>query len=316
MEGHYVENDNCEDCNDYDSDVTLVEENNKLSSEIKKELEKPIIIDYFKPYNHKNHLLEVNMGIFNKLPIEVLNIIIDYVLKPMLDYRKNINIIKSNKPKEHFKEYDFYHRKNEVYEKIGKHYRYFKKDFWKKFKIGDKIITSPVASWGYNPIETYIRCYCPNCKDINDRKNIKLRSDYFENSSNYYCKSCDNGPSYGMYAGVAPSENVDYTICRNCFESFNVYQNKDGQHIYDTSKLCNDCINLKTLKEDYDNMDEEYKEYLSCSDCYNLLPKFCMEHKIENLLKKYENILKECSYCKRNIKVRYETCNRHKYWFM
>jgi hypothetical protein len=277
-----------------------------------KEPEKPLIIDYFKPYNHKNNLLEVNMGIFNKLPLEVLTIIIDYVLKPMLDYRRNINIIRSNQVKDNFEEYDFYNRKNEVYEKIGKDYRYFKKDFWKKFKIGDKIITSPAVSWGYNPIETYIRCYCPNCKDINDYKNIKLKKDYFSKYFNYYCKECNYGKN-----GMKPNENVSRTICKNCFESFNIYsKNKDGQHIYDTSKLCNDCINLKTLIDNYDNMTEEYREYLSCSDCYKALPSFCYEHKIDKFLKRYEKQLKACSYCKYNINVKYETCNKHKYWFM
>jgi hypothetical protein len=201
-------------------------------------------------------------------------------------YRMYYNIIKSNLPNDEFKEYNFYNKKNT---KID----------WNKFKIGDKIITSPYAKWGWKERETYIRCYCPNCKDINNYRSTKLKENYFIWYNDYLCKDCNVN-------GLRPNENKLYKICRNCFECF-----KDSTY-NDNIMLCLDCINPNILVLDYCDMSLKYSIYFSCSDCNTNLPKLCAKHYEKKVLYKYDQIFKDCKICKKNPQM----CRIHKYWFM
>jgi hypothetical protein len=211
-----------------------------------------------------------------------------------------LNLIKSNQSLDEFNEYNFYEKKG------------YKID-WDKYRIGDLIITSPRAKWGWKPIKTYIKCYCPNCKEIIPDKTIKLKENYFENINDYKCYNCRNGMNYGMYEGVKPSENLSRRICINCFSSFNIYHFINGEHIYDTNTICEDCNNFDKLIQNYFYMSLKYNIYLSCSDCKKTLPKLCQKHNEKMLLYKYSELFKSCKIC---IKWTPQKCRIHKYYFL
>lgn len=274
MEGHYIEKENCYDCNN-DSGYEKNDE----------------IIDIT-----KNQILKIkSIDEIYKLPNEIIYNIKKYLIPHLQPFRRKHNIIKSNLPNDDFTVYDFYNK------------RKVKID-WSKYKIGDKIITSPYAKWGWREREIYIRCYCPNCKDINDYRSTKLKEDYFEHYYNYYCKECNNGRN-----GMKPNSNLSRTICRNCFESFNIYHKINGEHIYDTNTICSDCNNFDKLIHDYYYMSMRYSIYLSCEDCRNILPKLCQNHFEKKILNKYNELFKKCKFC---IQWTPQKCRIHKYYFL
>jgi hypothetical protein len=198
-----------------------------------------------------------------------------------------LNIIKSNLPNDEFIEYNFYDKKNI---KIN----------WDNYKIGDKIITSPYAKWGWKERETYIKCYCPNCKDINNYKSTKLKENYFTHYNSYLCKDCNVN-------GLRPNENKLYKICKNCFECF-----KD-EYYNDNIMLCSDCTNIDKLILNYCYMSIKYNIYLTCNDCKNKLPKLCEKHYEKKILYKYDQLFKSCKIC---IKWTPQKCRIHKYYFL
>lgn len=194
-----------------------------------------------------------------------------YILHP---FRKQQKLIKSNQSYHDFIMYDEYRNKNI--------------DF-NKYKIGDCVIISPIAKWGWKERKIYIRSYCYNCTDI---MNTGLDENYFENKP--FCKSCE------VYAFTSRN---GYNICKNCFEKFN-YKNLD-------EKLCDNCKSVNIL--DYYKYLLEYDKYLSCNSCKNILPKLCNKHFEEKTLNKYNSLFKSCNIC---IKWTPQNCRIHKYWFI
>lgn len=265
MEGHYInKKDDCEDCNDNDSGYGSNDE----------------IIDI-----PESQILKIKtIDEIYKLPNELIINIKKHLLPFLQSKRRIYNIIKSNLPKDEFTVYNFYDKKN------------YKID-WNKHKIGDLIIISPRAKWGWKERETYIRCYCPNCKDICSYKSTKLKENYFK--SDYLCHDCNVN-------GLRPNENILFKICINCFECF-----KDPYY-NDNIKLCEDCNNPDKLILNYCYISMRYSIYLSCLDCKNIFPKLCQKHKEKKILNKYEELFKSCKIC---IKWTPQKCRIHQYYF-
>jgi hypothetical protein len=247
------------------------------------------------------HTLKIkNYDEIHKLPSEILTIIKEYIILYLQPFRKKLNIIKSNLPKDELIEYNFYEQKG------------IEVDYY-KYNIGDKIIESPKAKWGWKERETHIRCYCPNCKDINPDKTIKLKVNYFQNKSYYKCYQCSNGgPRYTMYEGVSPNEVLSSRICINCFKSFNIYHFINGEHIYDENIICSDCTDFEIIIKSYCYMLLKYNIYLICKYCEKKSPKLCSRHHKKKILYKYDKLFKECSNCE---KYTPQKCLNHKYYF-
>lgn len=194
-----------------------------------------------------------------------------YILQP---FRRQQNLIKSNQSYHDFIKYDEYHNRNIK---------------WDKYKIGDCVIVSPNAKWGWKERKIYIRSYCYNCKDI---MNTELDDNYIENKP--FCNSCEH---------YAFCSSRGYKICRNCFERFKY------NHVDD--KICSDCNSVNILE--YYKYLLKNDKYLSCKDCKNILPKLCKIHFEEKILNKYDEVFKSCNIC---IKWSPQKCRIHKYWFI
>jgi hypothetical protein len=206
-----------------------------------------------------------------KLPNEIYKNIMYYLLQP---FRRQQTLIKSKQSYHEFIKYDEYHNKNINFN---------------KYKIGDCIIVSPKAKWGWKERKIYIRSYCYNCTDI---MNTELDENNLENKP--ICNSCEH---YSF------TSRNGYNICTNCFERFK-YKNV-------SEKLCIDCTSVNIL--DYYKYLLSYDKYLSCEYCKNILPKLCNKHFEEKILNKYDEVFKSCNIC---IKWSSQKCRIHKYWFI
>jgi hypothetical protein len=115
-----------------------------------------------------------------------------------------------------------------------------------------------------------------------------------------------------MYEDVLPSENLSRRICRNCFKSFNIHYEINGEHIYNENTICSDCNNFYKIIHDYCYFTLKYNLYLTCKYCENKLPKLCSKHNKKKILYKYDKLFSECEYCK---KYTPQKCINHKYYF-
>lgn len=201
---------------------------------------------YMSTYKHDVNLLEFLI----LLPQKIKNRILKFTLYMISDE----TLYNSKKHNSQFTIHDKYNDKNvNIF----------------KYRIGDCVIVSPIAKWGWKERKIYIRSWCKMCYYPTNNNDIH----------NSICKQCDNLDRFNR--GLVSTNNR--RICKICY---NVYIKENEDNIYCTKCDYISKINLNLIKAPCKN------------GCY-----CCFKNKNKNVdFEDHHNSLFKAGLCKINLK--------------